>query len=83
MVVDDLAEASRTEPGMQESLHIAKQYPSRERYCYNVNKTKTVLINAKTSPNFLNNKPVGTLKNSTTNLDPKKTSSRLSLTALC
>jgi hypothetical protein len=59
MVADDLAIASKNPHDMQAALSIAEIDASRERYKYNVTKTKTVVINSKSTPTFyLNNKPL-------------------------
>ena len=61
MVADDLALMSNSTHSMQQALIIAQQDASRERYTYNVEKTKVISINRKEKTNLiLNNKSLGT-----------------------
>lgn len=61
MVADDLALAAKTATQMQTVINIATADASRERYKFNVEKTKVIAINCKTSPELLlNNQRLGT-----------------------
>ena len=44
---------------MQTALHIAEQDTPRERYKYNIEKTKTIGVNTKSSPDLKLHKPLG------------------------
>ena len=50
MVADDLALMSSNRCDMQSSLSIPKRDASKERYKYNTDKTKVILINCNTEP---------------------------------
>ena len=61
MMADDLAITSVTQYDMQASLNIAQRDSCRDRYKFNVDKTKTITINCKQPPNLtLNGEPLGT-----------------------
>ena len=62
MVADDLALTASSQIEMQKALLIAESDASRERYSYNPDKTKTVIVNGKneTTAFVLNGKPLGT-----------------------
>ena len=61
MVADDLVITSNKAYKQQTSLNIAAHDASKDRYKFNVDKTKTVTLNSNSSPTFiLNNKPLGT-----------------------
>lgn len=60
MVADDLALVSSSVMEMQAALLIAETDAAREKYTYNVDKTKTLAINASAAQDFvLNGKPLG------------------------
>ena len=61
MVADDLLLTATTPYNMQTALNIAEEDARRERYKFNIIKTKTIPINCDTPPTFiLNGKPLGT-----------------------
>ena len=61
MVADDLALTAHNQYDMQTGLLIAQHDASSERYKFNVDKTKVILINTTRSPDLLlNNKTLGT-----------------------
>lgn len=61
MVADDLTIAARSPHEMQAALNIASQDANRERYKFNTEKTKTIVINSKDDPNLsINSQPLQT-----------------------
>ena len=61
MVADDLALTAATPQQMQLAIYIAQEDASRERYLYNTEKTKTLVINGRSEDICLqlNGKPLG------------------------
>ena len=60
MVADDLTIASHTSHDMQIALNIAARDSSMERYKFNAEKTKTIIINAKEQPHLtVNQQQIG------------------------
>ena len=59
MVADDLVVAANTQRKMQTALLIVEQDASRERYMYNTDKTKTIVLNSKSSSDLKFNKLLG------------------------
>ena len=59
MVADDLAIAANSAHDLQHGVSIAELDSRRQRYCFNVDKTKIVSLNTKETPScLLNNAPV-------------------------
>jgi hypothetical protein len=76
MVADDLVLTATTELVMQEALFIAQTDAARERYLYNPEKTKTLVINSKKDHQFtLNGKPAGGCCTMANNFLPARASS--------